>query len=93
MSLAQVINELGNPILDDSDELLALDTRNVLNESVVTTVRTVLSLGRDQYAKYCKEVITDRTHSIHEPIKKNSLPLFRCPHPKAKTKTGKITQE
>ena len=26
VSLAQVINELGNPFLDDSDELLALDT-------------------------------------------------------------------
>ena len=66
-----MINELGNPFLcDDSDELVALDTRNVLDESVVNTVRTVHSLGKDQYAKYCKEVITD---CIHEPIKKNAL--------------------
>ena len=86
VSLVQVINELGNPFLDDSHELLALDTRNVLDKSVVNSVRTVHSLGKDQYAKYYKLVITDRTRSIHEPMKKNALPLFSCPRPKAKTK-------
>ena len=86
VSLAQVINEFGNPFLDDSDELLALDTQNVMNESVVNTVRTAYSLGKDLYADYYKEVIVDRTRSIHEPIKKNSLPLFSCPQPKSKTK-------
>ena len=41
---------------------------------------------------YCKEVITDRTCSIHEPVKKNALPLFSCPQPRAKTKqAGKIS--
>ena len=86
------MNELGNPFLDDSDELLALDTRSVLDESVVNTVRTVYELGKDQYTKYHKEVIVDRTHSIHEPIKKNALPLFSCPRPKPKTKqAGKIS--
>jgi hypothetical protein len=91
-SLADAISELGNPFLYDGDELLALDTRNVLNESVVNTVRRVHELGKEQYAKYHKEVIVDRTRSIHEPIKKNALPLFRCPSPKSKTKqAGKIS--
>ena len=37
-------------------------------------------------------MITDRTLSIHEPIKKNALPLFSRPHPKTKTKqAGKIS--
>ena len=48
-SLAQVINEFGSTFLDDSDELLALDMRNVMNESVVDTVRTAYSLGKDQH--------------------------------------------
>ncbi|KAG7166385.1 hypothetical protein Hamer_G011222 [Homarus americanus] len=61
---------------DDSDELLAVYTQNILDESVVNMVQTVQSLGKDQYAKYCKEVITDRTLTIHEPIKKNALLLF-----------------
>ncbi len=91
-NLAQVINEFGNPFLDNSDELLALDTRNVLNESVVYTVRTAYSLGKDQFATYFKEVIIDRIRSIHEPIKKNLLPLLSRPQVKSKTKqAGKIS--
>ena len=85
-SLVQVIDELGNPFLHDSDELLALDKRNVLNESVVNTVRTVERLGKDQYAKYWKEVVTDRTCSINEPIRKNNLPLYSCPQPRVRSK-------
>ena len=69
-----------------------MDTQNVMDESVVNTVRTVESLGKEQYAKYCKQVILDRTHSINEPIKKNALPLFSCPHHKSKKKqAGKIS--
>ena len=37
-SLIQIIEEMRNPFLDDSNELLALGTRNVLGESVVDTV-------------------------------------------------------
>ena len=37
-SLIQVINELGNPFLEDGNELLVLDTQNVMDESVVNTV-------------------------------------------------------
>ena len=44
-------------------------------------MRTVHSLGRNQYAKYTK--------SIHKPIKKNALPLFS--RPKSKKKTAKIS--
>ena len=37
-NLIQIIEEMGNPFLDDSNELLAPDTRNVLGESLVDTV-------------------------------------------------------
>lgn len=92
INLVQVIEDVGNPFLCDSNELLALDTQNVLGESVVSTVRNIQSLGNNQYSTYCKEVLSDRTCSIHEPIKKNTLPLFSCPNPKAKSKAaGKMS--
>ena len=92
VSLIDVINEMGNPFLEDTDELLALDTRNILDQSVVNTVREVCDLGKLQYSRYCKEVISDLTRSIHDPIKQNRLPLFSCPRPKAKAKElGKIS--
>lgn len=34
--------------MDVNDELLTLDTRNVLNECVVQTVRTIQSVGQEQ---------------------------------------------
>ena len=37
-SLIQIIKEMANPFLDDSNELLALYTRNIWGEYVVDTV-------------------------------------------------------
>ena len=92
LSLVETINEMSNPFLHDTPELLMLDTQNVLNESVVSTVCTVEAIGRDQYNMYHKSVIVERTRSIHDPIKKNSLPLFRSPTPKTKSKqAGQIS--
>jgi hypothetical protein len=51
----------------------------------------VEALGKDQYNTYRKLVINDRTRPIHDPIKKNSLSLFRCPTRKTKNKqSGQI---
>lgn len=87
--LIQTIKDMGNPFLESTDELLNLDTQNVMDESVRDTVRSVESLGKDQYRNYQKSVLLDCTHSIHNPIKKNSLALFRHPKPKPKTKQAK----
>ena len=64
LNLVKTINEMGNPFKDDFKELVALDTHNCANESVITTVNV-------------KEVIKERTTSIHDPIKKSSLALFK----------------
>ena len=69
-SLVEVINQMGNPFLHDSAELLRLDTRDVLDESVVRTVRCVEKLDMEQYRAYNECVIKDRSTSIHEVIKK-----------------------
>ena len=36
---------MSNPFLDDGPELLALDTRNVMDDSLATTVHTVEEVG------------------------------------------------
>ena len=77
LGLVQIINEMSNPFLDNTPELLMLDTLNVIDESVE-------AVSRDQHNTYHKSVISDCTRFIHEPIKKNSLPPFRCRTPKTK---------
>jgi hypothetical protein len=89
--MVHTMSEMGNLFLDDIPELLMLDTRDVIDEYVVITVRTVEALGNNQYNNYRKSVIYDRTHTIHDPIKNNSLLLFRCPTHKPKnTQSGQI---
>jgi hypothetical protein len=91
VNLVHTISEMGNLFRCDTTELLMLDTRVVIDESVVNTVRTVDALGKDQYNTYRKSVINDRTRIIHDPMKRNSLPLFRCPTRKTKNKqSGQI---
>ena len=65
-------NEFGNPFLENSSELLVLDTQNVMDESVVNTVNMIYEIGKEQYAKYYKDLLNDCTRSIYDPIKKNS---------------------
>ena len=57
--------------------LVILDKQDVVGESVVNTVRNIEDIGRDQYHAYRQSVLVDRTKSIHEPITRNRLPLFR----------------
>ena len=80
------IKEMGNPFMHDNGEFLVLDTRDIVEESVVTTVRNIEKLGTDQYNGYHKSVITNKTMSIHNTIKRNALPLYSHPAPKAKSK-------
>ena len=76
LSLVNTIKEFGNPFLHDTQELVILD-KDVVGESVVNTVRNIEDIGRDQYHAYRQSVLVDRTKSIHEPITRNRLPLFR----------------
>ena len=58
--------------------LLALDTRDVVEEAVVTTICCVEKLGVEQCKAYVhKSVIKDWNTSIYEAIKMNSLQIFK----------------
>ena len=78
-SLVDIIYGFGNPFQDDCSELLVLNTRACADTSVVETVRCVEALANALYQQYKSEVLTNRTASIHNSIKRNSLALFRSP--------------
>lgn len=88
-NLSDVIRSMGNPFLDDFSELVKLDSRDCMDQSVAETIRTVEAIGQCQYADYRKSVIIERSKSIHDPIKKNNLPLFKKPRPKPNSKQKK----
>lgn len=49
LALVETIQDMGNPFLYDTSELLSLDKHHVIDESVVDTIRSIEALGKDQY--------------------------------------------
>lgn len=82
-SLVTVIEEMGNPFLEESQDLLVLDTRDIMDASVVEIVRKIEALGEEQYNKFVEERLIQSTKPIMEPLHKNKLALFSCPSVKS----------
>ncbi|KAL9978410.1 hypothetical protein ACROYT_G015923 [Oculina patagonica] len=78
-SLVEVFEQMGNPFKDTSQDLLVLDTRDIADQSVISTVKEIEQIGIRQYNAFVKERLEERTKPIMEVIKKNKLPLFRNP--------------
>ena len=89
LALVETIEDMGNPFLDCTVELLSLDKRHVIDESVAGTIRSIEAVGEEKFREYQKSVILDRTKSIYHPIERNSLALFKRPKPKPKTHQAK----
>ena len=89
LALVETFEDMGNPFLDDTPELLSLDKRHVIDESVAHSIRSIEALGKEKFREYEKAVILDRTKSIYDPIARNSLALFKRPKPKLKPKQAK----
>ena len=51
-SLVAVIEEMGNPFLEQGQDLLVLDTRDILDQSVGESVRKAEELGEKQYHNF-----------------------------------------
>lgn len=59
-SLVSTFEEMGNPFEEDSEDLLALDTKDIMDTAVVETVKNVVKIGQDQYREFVKERFQDR---------------------------------
>lgn len=85
-NLIQSINEMGNPFLDGADELLMLDTRNVIDESVVKTVRTVEALST-------KPTMNQSSRTVHalymSPTRRIPYRSSDVQHPRPRTRQGR----
>ena len=78
-ALTATIEEMGNPFIESSGDLLVLDSRNIIDTAVVDTLHHIEKLGQDQYEAYVEERLINQTKPITDPIKRNSLPLFSSP--------------
>lgn len=85
-STVEEFEEAGNPFLETSPQLFALDTKNITDDNVCKTVKNIKQLGQEQYDTFVSERFVERTKTVADPIKKNKLPLFKAKPPKKQTK-------
>ena len=64
--LSLVIDELGNPFIDESNDLLVLDTRDLADPSVVNTMRSIKNIGQEQYNTFVTARLVTRVLSIKQ---------------------------
>ncbi len=86
-SLTNSIEEMGSPFTDNSNDLLVLDTRNIVDAAVIYTVRHIEELGQQQYDTYVQDRLVNQTTSIAVPIKRNNLALFSRPPVREKSRS------
>lgn len=92
VNLVSSFEELGSPFKEVGEDLIALHTKDVMNEEVVQTVRTVRQLGEQQFKAFLKERLEDKTKLLTDALKKNNLPTFNVQEKKLVSKDkAKIT--
>ena len=78
-SLVSSFEEVGNPFEEDSKDLFALDSKVIVENAVIQTVKNVITTGQEQYSTFVQERFQKRTKEVASVISKNKLPLFKSP--------------
>ena len=66
----------GNPFLDDSKDLINLETKTIMTEDVVKSVYMAETVGQEQYRAFVDSRLCTNKQKISDTISKNNLPLF-----------------
>ena len=66
-SLSAMVEEMGSPFLEDSEDLLVLHTKDNMNVTVWETVRIVEIFGEEQYLRFVNEklIASDRVCKMY----------------------------
>ena len=81
------MEEMGNPFLEESKDLLRLDTGDIIDPTVAPSFFQAEEIGHQQYESFITDRLVDRSVPISEPIKKNKPLLFSRFPPREKSKT------
>ena len=76
LSFVKVVGKLGNPFVATSMELVALDTQNVMEESVVASLSEIREVGQTLHAAYARERLNDSSVPISDIIKRKNMLTF-----------------
>lgn len=86
--LHSVMLEMGNPFMDESKELVTLDTKNVAHPTAAELVAKHHEKGKKSFESFLKSFENGEQCRFYEPIKKNKTDFFRQ-QPEASSKVLK----
>ena len=84
-SFTSAVEQLDNPFLSMSDELLTLDTQTVMDPSIVTSLLCIHKNGQILHSAFSKEWLEQATVPLSQTIKRNNVLTF-ANRPKRKIK-------
>ena len=87
VSLTRTIEEMGNPFMEETDDLLALDTKQIMSLDELARLRKVEEVGMAQYQSFIAERLKQQSKSLYDPIKRNNLRVFNEPPSNVASKT------
>ena len=73
--LKDTISVLGNPFEEESADLYALDTKEVVGSCVNETMKQLVHIGQKQYEKFVNDMTDTQKPSSNEPVAKTSFPF------------------
>ena len=86
-SLTRTIEEMGNPFMEETDDLLALDTKQIMSSDALARLLKVEEVGMAQYESFIAERLMQQSKSLYDPIKRNNLCVFNEPTSNVASKT------
>ena len=78
---------MGNPLTEDSTELIVLDTKEIMPECVVQAIKTAKQKGQSQYDQFVEDRLVNRFKAKTDTIHRNKLPLFETTENPESSKT------
>ena len=86
-----MIEELGNSFAETSTDLYTLESKRIMPDSVVHTVRTAEDTGKAQHQKFVADRLNSNVAAFNDTVHKNNLSLLTSKSGKKPTKsTSKI---
>ena len=79
---------MGNPFLEETTDILRLDTRDIVDPTVASSVHQAKTMGQEQYQTFMIDRLMEQTTPISKLIKKDKLSLFSRPSQREKSKTS-----
>ena len=89
--LVSAFQQVGNPFLEESKDLIALGSKNIANQNAVDNMREFAESGAKQFNEFFNDCLKEKKTSIYEIIKKNKFAIFTQPSKRKKASNMDIT--